>query len=317
MSTNTDPVSANSSSSEVQNWIFKTCKDVLASREKSALNQGVVIDKGDIKAANAVLANKEKLWQDCPTTIKYCFLSGANAGTEAQRSKVKSSIEEWTRYVNVSFVEETDPRQSDVRILFDPNDGSWSYVGLECRDIGEEEATMNLAWVQKSGSLTSNEKAVILHEFGHVLGLLHEHQSPAHGGVAVVNVQAALDMYRTGQHWPDDQIYEQVINVYKNVDVPNYSQVDELSIMHYPQPKELTGLDHDIGYNRSLSELDKAYMVVQYPRAEPHPEAPEWTFEHALSVIGCPDDVAQKLNKARADCTDPQGQINPSKSGRS
>ncbi len=44
---------------------------------------------------------------------------------------------------------------------------------------------MNLAWLQASGSMTANERASILHEFGHVLGLLHEHQIPAHGGTAI------------------------------------------------------------------------------------------------------------------------------------
>jgi Astacin (Peptidase family M12A) len=36
---------------------------------------------------------------------------------------------------------------------------------------------MNLGW---TGDLEAN-RGVILHEFGHTLGLLHEHQSPVRG----------------------------------------------------------------------------------------------------------------------------------------
>lgn len=38
---------------------------------------------------------------------------------------------------------------------------------------------MNLAWV--SGEINDSDEAVILHEFGHALGLTHEHR----GGIAL------------------------------------------------------------------------------------------------------------------------------------
>ena len=40
------------------------------------------------------------------------------------------------------------------------------------------------------------------------------------------------------------------------------------------------------GRNLVLSDLDKAVLVLMYPRVTPHPEAPEWTAEHALSIVG-------------------------------
>ena len=43
---------------------------------------------------------------------------------------------------------------------------------------------MNLGWLDDTpvANTTANERGVILHEFGHVLGLVHEHQSPVRGG---------------------------------------------------------------------------------------------------------------------------------------
>ena len=40
--------------------------------------------------------------------------------------------------------------------------------------------------------------------------------------------------------------------------------------------------------NLVFSNLDKAVLVLMYPRAKPHDAAPEWTAEHALSVVGVP-----------------------------
>jgi hypothetical protein len=50
---------------------------------------------------------------------------------------------------------------------------------------------------------------------------------------------------------------------------------------------EVTGLDYDIGYNVVLSDMDKAYMCIMYPRpaGEVSPKK-EWTLEYALSKSG-------------------------------
>jgi len=41
---------------------------------------------------------------------------------------------------------------------------------------------MNLGWVEEGAEIVDEDRGVILHEFGHTLGLNHEHQSPARGG---------------------------------------------------------------------------------------------------------------------------------------
>ena len=51
--------------------------------------------------------------------------------------------------------------------------GSWSYIGTDAATIPKESFTMNLGFVDRS---------TILHEFGHSIGLIHEHQSPFKGG---------------------------------------------------------------------------------------------------------------------------------------
>ena len=62
-----------------------------------------------------------------------------------------------------------------IRITFDPTLGNWSYVGALTSSVSPSAATMNLGWVLDSTTDQPFEKGVILHEFGHALGLTHEH----------------------------------------------------------------------------------------------------------------------------------------------
>ena len=51
-------------------------------------------------------------------------------------------------------------------------------------------------------------------------------------------------------------------------------------------PAEYNNEGIEIKRNQVLDDMDKAYMLINYPRAEAAPETPEWTFEHALDVAG-------------------------------
>ena len=41
---------------------------------------------------------------------------------------------------------------------------------------------MNFDCLSDTEDISSTEQGVILHEFGHTIGLVHEHQSPVRGG---------------------------------------------------------------------------------------------------------------------------------------
>jgi hypothetical protein len=92
--------------------------------------------------------------------------------------RVRAVAAKWTGpgMANVEFLF-LDNGPADIRIVFGPGQGSWSYLGTQCRQVDPSEPTMNYGW------LTPNApddvlRPVVLHEFGHALGLIHEHQHP-------------------------------------------------------------------------------------------------------------------------------------------
>jgi hypothetical protein len=56
--------------------------------------------------------------------------------------------------------------------------------------------------------------------------------------------------------------------------------------MQYPMPASVTGLSYDIDYNYVLSDMDKAYIGIMYPKTTPETDPTLWTLDYALEVSG-------------------------------
>ena len=122
---------------DIESSIFETSKDVPTVRSTTGIADAHLLKAGS--------ANQNKLWPECTSTIRYTFLSSPHGGTKEQEQKVRDSIQEWTYYANVDLKEVKDASDADVRVRFDPQDGSWSYVGLDVTKVDAQAPTMNLA----------------------------------------------------------------------------------------------------------------------------------------------------------------------------
>jgi hypothetical protein len=149
------------------------------------------------------------------------------------KTAVSKTINTWEKYANVFFDKVEDWTKAEIRISFDPSKGSWSAIGTDARNTAfAGKATMNLGRLPDDGAyLTSRHKATILHEFGHALGMVHEHQSPARGGTITLNEHEVYRYYRPLLQNRDALVKSQVIDVYSLSEVSNYSHFDEKSIM--------------------------------------------------------------------------------------
>lgn len=168
-------------------------------------------------------------------------------GSEAQREMVRDIAPRWTDYANLDF-QFTDAGK--VRVAFDPANGAWSYVGLDNLSIPETLPTMNLGW---------QDQAVILHEFGHMIGLYHEHQNPD-GGIEWNEEAVIRDLSGPPNNWTEAQIRHNVLDKY-SADQLNGTEFDERSIMIYAFPDDWTLNTGSILPTTDLSETDRAFIA--------------------------------------------------------
>ena len=120
---------------------------------------------------------------------------------------------------------------------------------------------MNLGWL-KPNTADKEYRRVVLHEFGHALGLIHEHKQP--NAQIPWNERAVIEYYRRTNGW--DEAYTRS-NVLNKEMVDSYTRFDPQSIMLYPVPKELTIGGFEIPWsNTELSELDKQFILQMYPK---------------------------------------------------
>jgi serralysin len=206
-------------------------------------------------AAKAALV-KDSKWQP-GDTISISFLDG----TDAQKALVRRFAVEWiTNLANLRFSWEAPPN-TDIRISFKYN-GSWSVIGTTAKNIPKNQPTMNFGWLTPD---VSDEEArrVILHEFGHALGLIHEHQSPVN--TIKWNKPAVIaDLSGPPNNWDQATIDHNMFEQYPSNEIAG-TKLDWHSIMMYPIPKSWTTDQSSAGMNNTLSDTDQKFIRTQYP----------------------------------------------------
>jgi serralysin len=191
--------------------------------------------------------------------ITVSFLNGDPALRERVRAVAQTWLGTGLANLKLSFQNSTD---SMIRISFD-RPGSWSVIGTTCLKVkSQSEPTMNFGWL-KPDSAQEDVDRVVLHEFGHALGLIHEHQNP-NNPIQWDRDAVIADLNNGKNPWTLPQIEQNMFQAYNRTET-NSSKFDAQSIMLYPIPARWTKDGYSVALNRSLSAVDKSFIHQQYP----------------------------------------------------
>ena len=184
-------------------------------------------------------------------------------GNPQVQNKVEHYAKQWEDYANVTLDFVNDPA-AEIRVGFVMDNTSWSAIGTDALDqkfFPNGAATMNFGWLTPDSDEEEFSR-VVLHEFGHSLGCIHEHQNPA--GNIPWNKEAVYRYY-ADRGWNKARVDQNLFRKYE-LDQTQFTAFDKDSIMLYPIPKELTDGKMEVGWNRQLSETDERFIGEKYPK---------------------------------------------------
>jgi hypothetical protein len=213
-------------------------------------------------ARMAVVASKK--WG--PGYVLRCrFLDGS----AKMKKKVRTISKEWEKCANIKIKFVTkDP--AEVRISFYADEGSWSAVGRDALNTTYfplHQPTMNFGWV-RDDSDPVEDRAVVLHEFGHALGCIHEHQAPTFDrkwdrAAVMKSFQGAPNF------WDEEAIESNVLNKYSPKGI-RATRFDPKSIMLYAFDADLFADGKGpTNENTTLSAKDREMIRTMYPAIKP------------------------------------------------
>lgn len=182
---------------------------------------------------------------------------------------VKETVEKnLNPLINIRFEWDVPLANSDCRIMFVSERGAWSLLGTQSLDAPKNEPTMNLGWIDDETDYDNivfkGTGIVILHEFGHLLGMIHEH-SRIDASFGWNKEEVYRQLGGPPNNWSKKDCDEQIFQAYKKNEF-NGSAYDKYSMMHYFFPSTYFIKDPNLEKITKMSDLDKEWLGKKYPK---------------------------------------------------
>jgi hypothetical protein len=206
------------------------------------------------------IVNRLKLWGP-KQTVTWGFVMrppDSRIGAACEQA-----VEQWQTITGLTFSRQASATNAQIRVSFQDRVGHYSLIGT---DSAVPSFSPNRSRQRESLNIDPGNAAeylrVALHEFGHAIGMVHEHQ---HSRSIQWDRNKVITHFWLTQGW--DAAKTQ-FNVIDRVNGPEYELTDRRdpkSIMHYWFPRSLhTSSDVPETPNDRISEDDEAFVRRMY-----------------------------------------------------
>lgn len=186
-------------------------------------------------------------------------------GSATQKRRVEAKAHQWEEFANLRFKFVTSGA-AQIRISFAADPGSWSALGTDAlidRFFPRFAPTMNYGWLEDDTPDVEYTR-VVVHEFGHAIGAIHEHQSP--GATLNWNKPEVFRVFSGPPNfWSKADIQHNILDRYSKLQT-QFSRFDPKSIMLYGFPGSLFKDGQGTDSNVKLSTTDKSFIRKMYPK---------------------------------------------------
>lgn len=203
----------------------------------------------------AWVGNYKLAWPNQSTLRVYFDASSASLA-----DSILTIAGNWSKYCSIKFAKSNQIQHSDIRITMSSG-GLSSAIGKEC--IQSEYKGQTTTFLEGLAKVKDpiEFRRIILHEFGHVLGVEHELKHPQSG--ITWNKPLIYKFYKDHYDW-DPPAVDRAIFTPLSPNAKAYAAFDKTSIMVYAIAPPYAS--ETIPWTTELSETDKICIASWYPK---------------------------------------------------